>query len=106
MSKVDKWTGLPSELPDGQIMVHMSARMRRTYADIAFQELGGVERLVAWADKNDDNYGTFITRVWAPGQAKHTSAEVNLGENVEDLLRRLDGGESARVISPDDPEDS
>ncbi|MCU0891487.1 MAG: hypothetical protein MUE77_07020 [Sandarakinorhabdus sp.] len=29
----------------------------------AFEELGGVEKLVAWASRNDRNYGEFL-RLW------------------------------------------
>lgn len=93
------WSKLPQAMPGGDLMPHVSARMRRTIVDTVFQSSGGIERLQAWVEKNDDNYETFITKIWAPGQAKAMSAELQVSEGVEDLLAKLDAGENARIIN-------
>lgn len=99
MTKAVDWSQLPQAMPGGDLMPHMSARMRRTIVDTVFQASGGADRLLAWVEKNDENYETFVTKLWGPGQAKAVSAEVGLGGDVEELLAKLDAGEHARVIN-------
>ena len=59
----------------------------------AFDMIGGVDRLAAWAEKNP---GDFFTKVFPKVIAK--PVEHNVSEGVEDLLARLDAGENAKVI--------
>lgn len=96
------WSKLPIGMPNGDLMPHMSARMRRAEVDAAYQLIGGTPALVSWVERSEDNRGTFYTRIWAPGQAKASSVEVAADESVEALLDRLDAGEHAKVISPAD----
>lgn len=68
--------------------------------DAVFHGAGGFDRLLSWVEKSDDNYGEFITKVWAKGTIKPVSNELSLGDGVEALLARLDAGETAKDISP------
>lgn len=89
---------LPIALPGGHLVPHMSARRRSEVVDTVFEQVGGVEKMVAWVEKSDDNYGAFVTKVWAKGMLKNVSTEHHLGGGVEDLLDQLDRAEKATVI--------
>jgi hypothetical protein len=105
MSMQDKrvqWSALPVTMPDGQLMPHMSARARTAMVDAVFQGAGGFERMLAWVEKSDENYGEFLTKIWAKGAAKVSSTELNVSGGVEDLLAKLDAGEHARVVGESD----
>ena len=95
------WSHLPISSPDGTLIPHLSARYRTQMMDAVFVGSGGFDRMLAWVNKSDDNYGDFL-KMWARGQAKATSVEVGLGEGVESMLAHLDAGENARVVSGDD----
>ncbi len=82
------------------MLPHLSARMRTSTVDAVFQMIGGAERLADWANK-PENYGDFVTKVWAKGMAKPVSVELTDSESLEGLLAKLDAGENAKVISPD-----
>lgn len=88
------------------MLPHLSARMRTATVDTVFQMIGGPERLADWANK-PENYGDFVTKVWAKGMAKPIAVELTDSESLEGLLAKLDAGENAKVISPDakDPAD-
>lgn len=90
---------LPIALPGGHLMPHMSARRRSEVVDMVFEQIGGVERMVAWAEK-PDNTGDFYTKVWAKGLPKNISTEHNLGGGVEELLDQLDRAEKAIDVTP------
>lgn len=95
------WSGLPVAMPGGTLLPHMSARHRTQVFDTAFEMLGGVDRLVAWAEASDENYGDFL-KLFARGQAKATTTELTAGSvSVEELLAQLDAGASAKVIGED-----
>ena len=98
------WSALPVAMPDGQLLPHLSARLRTQTIDALFVGSGGFERALAWIEQSDDNYKEFF-KIWAKGAAKSTSVELNAGQGVEDLLARLDAGDHAKVISPYDPND-
>lgn len=72
--------------------------MRTHTIDTVFEMIGGTERLAHWAGKNDDNYGEYVTKVWAKGAAKAVVQEHSLGEGVEDLLAQLARAENAQTI--------
>lgn len=94
------WDNLPVALPNGSMLPHLSARMRTATVDTVFQMVGGTERLADWAGK-PENYGDFVTKVWAKGMAKPVSVELQDSESLEGLLAQLDAGEHAKVVSPD-----
>lgn len=83
-------------------MPHLSARMRSEVVDNVFLLAGGQEKLLAFVEKNDENYQFFLQHCWAKGLPRVSNAEVTVAaESVEDLVARLDAGEHARVVSPD-----
>lgn len=95
-----KWQ-VPSTMPGGELMPHMSGRFRQTAMDVVFYNTGGIERLSAWANTNDENYHNFI-KLWAKGAIRATQIEnIAPPTAVEDLLARLDAGEHAKVVSGD-----
>lgn len=67
--------------------------MRTNMIDALFVGAGGFTRALAWIEKSDDNYGEFLTKVWAKGAAKATSVEHGLSDGVESLLQKLDDQE-------------
>lgn len=99
MSKAITWNHLPVSLPEGGLLPHVSARLRRQTIDAVFEMTGGTDRLAAWAQANDDNYRTFVKDMWAPGQAKSANVEVGASKSVEDLLEKLDRAERATLIN-------
>lgn len=97
MAKI-AWSHLPVSLPEGVLSPHQSAKLRTEIIDATFDRIGGAERLAAWAGKNEANFETFVTKIWSKGAAKPQQVEHGLSGSVEDLLKRLDAGEHARVI--------
>lgn len=77
-------------LPSGALLPHMSARRRNEVVDTVFEMVGGVERMAHEVNRNPETYMDFITKVWAKGLPRVSSAEHTLGGGVEDLLDRLD----------------
>lgn len=92
-----KVPALPTSLPGGELMPHMSAKLRTSVVDAVFEATGGFERMADWANK-PDNYGEFITKVWAKGVAKPVSHELTMSDGVESLLDKLDQEERAKTI--------
>jgi hypothetical protein len=90
-----KVPSLPTSLPGGELMPHLSARMRTNIVDAVYEGIGGFERFSDWADKNPDE---FYTKIWAKGVAKAVSHEVGLGDGVEALLDKLDQEERMKTI--------
>lgn len=66
-------------------------------------DAGGRDRLLAWANKSDDNFYELTKLVvkMAPRQLG-AEAEAQAAGAIEDALARIDAGEHARVVSPDD----
>jgi len=96
---MSKWE-LPTQLPGGDLLPFMSGRHRATMIDALFHHTGGFERAAAWIEKNDDNYGEFLIKIWAKGATRPTAVEsLTPTASVEDLLARLDAGEHAKVVS-------
>lgn len=100
MSEPIDWKHLPVALPGGGLLPHISGRLRTATVDAVFQMTGGVERLADWANK-PENYGEFVTKVWAKGMSKPISVETTSDDSLEGLLAALDQGEHAKVVSPD-----
>ena len=104
MAKV-KWGDLPTSLPGGALMPHMSARRRQEVVDAVFYESGDFQRLVAFTNASDENYQFFLQHLWGKGLPKVSSAEVNVSsEGIEDLISKLDAGENAKLIEHDPDE--
>lgn len=82
---------------DGAVIAH-AGRYARECVLLAFEMIGGVERMADWASKNP---GEFFTKVFPKVITKEV--EVTASEGIEDLLLRLDGGEriAARELATD-----
>lgn len=89
---------VPSTLPGGDLMPHMSARLRTATIDALFEASGGFERARAWIDKSDENFGEFFLKVWAKGAARTTNVEHNVGDSVDALIKQLDKAERDNMI--------
>lgn len=90
------WKHLPTALPNGDLMPHMSARMRTNMIDALFVAAGGFDRALAWIEKDDDKFGDFFIKVWARGAARTNNVEMALtGGGIESLLDKLDAAERA-----------
>lgn len=76
---------------DGAVIAH-AGRYARECVLVAFEMIGGVERMADWADKNPDQ---FFTKLFP--KVINREVEVNASEGIEDLLLRLD---SAARIQP------
>lgn len=72
---------------DGAVIPH-AGRYAREAVLLAFEMIGGVERMADWAAKNP---GEFYTKLYT----KVITREVEIGtsEGIEDLLLRLDRAE-------------
>ncbi len=79
---------------DGAVLAH-AGRYARECVLIAFEMIGGVERMADWADKNPE---AFFTKVFPKVITKEV--EVTASEGIEDLLLRLDGGERTTAREP------
>jgi hypothetical protein len=78
---------------DGAVMPH-AGRYARECVLVAFEMIGGVERMADWADKNPTE---FYTKLFPKVVTKEV--ELNASEGIEDLLLRLDG--AARKSAPE-----
>src|ERR1700687_2870159 len=93
MSKVE----LPTSLPGGMMLPHMSARRRHEVCDVVFEMLGGTERLHHEANRDRDAYWEFM-KLWSKGLPRAVATEHSVGEGVEALLDKLDAAENAKTI--------
>lgn len=92
-----KWSHLPIAMPGGGLLPHMSARLRTEIIDAVFEGVGGPEKLRAWVEASDENYGKFI-EMWARGAVKSTNVELTASEGIENLLEKLDRADNAKLI--------
>jgi hypothetical protein len=72
---------------DGAVIAH-AGRYSRECVLLAFEMIGGVERMADWADRNPTE---FYTKIFTKTITKEV--EINASEGIEDLLLRLDGGQ-------------
>lgn len=82
----------PANLPaygdaDGAVIPH-AGRYARESVLLAFEMIGGVERMADWATKNP---GDFYTKIYTKVITREV--EVSASEGIEDLLLRLDRAE-------------
>lgn len=73
------------------MVIAHAGRYARECVLIAFEMIGGVERLADWADKNPSE---FYTKIFTKTITKEV--EVSASEGIEDLLLRLDSAERHR----------
>ena len=72
---------------DGAVIAH-AGRYARECVLVAFEMIGGTDRLAQWADKNPTE---FFTRLFPKVITKET--EITASKGIEDLLALLDRGE-------------
>lgn len=98
---------LPSSAPlrprafgaaDGAVIPH-AGRYARESVLLAFEMIGGVERMADWATKNP---GEFYTKLFTKVVTREV--EVSASESIEDLLLRLDRSERETLTA--DAEDT
>jgi hypothetical protein len=89
------WSKFPTTLPGGELIPHLSARMRTSVIDALFTGAGGYDRALSWIEASDENYGEFF-KIWSRGAARATNVEVGVSEGVENLLERLDAEDKLR----------
>jgi hypothetical protein len=85
---------LPFGDADGAVIQH-AGRYARECVLVAFEMIGGVERMADWADKNP---GEFYTKLYAKTITRDT--ELHTSEGVEDLLAKLKAERSATGAGP------
>lgn len=96
MARVN-WSHLPISMPNGNLLPHLSARMRTETIDAVFHDIGGAQAMSDWARDNK----TEFYQMWGRGAVRSTNVELSSDGSLESLLDRLDAGENAKVISPD-----
>jgi hypothetical protein len=75
---------LPYGDADGAVIPH-AGRYARECVLVAFEMIGGVDRMAAWADANP---GEFFTKLYPKVITKEV--ELHASEGIESLLSRLD----------------
>lgn len=95
-----KWSHLPTALPGGGLLPHMSARLRTEIIDAVFEGVGGAEKMRAWVEASDANYAEFI-KLWARGAVRSSNVELTASEGLENMLEKLDRAENAKLIDGD-----
>lgn len=78
----------PSVASDGALLAH-SGKYARNAVMLAFEMIGGTERLAEWAN---DNPGEFYTKLFSKTITRETDHNVNVG--IEDALEHLDALEA------------
>lgn len=96
MAKV-KWSHLPVAMPGGSLLPHMSARLRTETIDAVFHNVGGAERMTAWAEESNDNLTKFY-EMWSRGAVRSTNVEHSAGEGFEAMLEKLERADNAKLI--------
>lgn len=88
---------------DGAVIPH-AGRYARESVLLAFEMIGGVERMADWATKNP---GEFYTKLFTKVVTREV--EVSASEGIEDLLLRLDRAEREHGplvgVDPDAPDE-
>jgi hypothetical protein len=79
-------------MPGGEMLPHMSARMRTQTIDALFVGSGGFDRALAWIESSDEAYTEFF-KIWAKGAVRPTAVEHSMGAGVEEALKKLDEAE-------------
>jgi hypothetical protein len=77
---------------DGAVISH-AGRYARECVLVAFEMIGGVERMADWANRNP---GEFYTKLFTKTITREM--EVSGGAGIEDLLSKLDQGAHPQPI--------
>jgi len=87
---------LPYGDAEGRVIPH-AGRYARECVLVAFEMIGGVERMASWAN---DNPGEFYTRLYSKVITKEV--DVNASQGVEDMLAKLDklSNQHSRPVFP------
>jgi hypothetical protein len=88
---------LPTALPSGSLIPHLSARRRHEVCDIVFEMLGGVEKLHYEAGRDREAYWEFM-RLWSKGLPRAVATEHSATEGVENLLAQLEQRKKDRMV--------
>lgn len=90
----------PVSMPGGDIMPYMSAKRRMAIMDAVFENTGGQTRMEEWVEASDENRKIFYGW-WVKGAARPVDAAegADRAARIEELLARLDAGESAVVAN-------
>lgn len=87
----------PTVLPTGDLMPHMSARMRHQVCDTVFEMLGGAHRLFDEANRDRDSYWEFM-KLWSKGLPRIGGQENVSRDSVESILEELNAERDAKTI--------
>lgn len=79
---------------DGAVIAH-AGRYSREMVLLAFEMIGGVERMADWADRNP---GEFYTKLFPKVITREV--EVHAGQGIEELLAKLDGSSQTPLQQP------
>lgn len=90
LSPIPRNRVMPYGDADGAVILH-AGRYARECVLVAFEMIGGVERMASWATANP---GEFYTKLYTKVITREV--EVSASEGVEDLLLRLDKAERAQ----------
>lgn len=100
MSDTKDLAQFPAAVPGGELIPYLSPKQRGALMDFVYRETGGAQGMVDWIKRDDAHRGQFY-KMWSKGAARpssDTEAEKKDGR-IEQLLARLDAGESATVIN-------
>jgi hypothetical protein len=86
---------LPYGDADGAVIPH-AGRYARECVLIAFEMIGGVDRMASWANENPSE---FFTKLYPKVITREV--ELNASRGMEDLLAELDARERSRTPAED-----
>lgn len=83
--------------PDDGALIQNAGRYARESVLIAFEQIGGVDRMAAWADENP---GEFFTKLFPKTITKEV--EHGASQSLEDMIESLDSnpGDDAIDVTP------
>lgn len=94
----DEIKNFPAAGPGGEIVPYLKPVQRAALLDWVFREIGGAQQMATWAKKSDENLRDFY-RMWAKGAARPMSEDDPNKGRIEDMLARLDAGDTAVVVN-------
>lgn len=104
MSKPVTWGHLGASVPSLSLLPHVSGRLKQNVVDAVFEAVGGTDKLVAFVEKDDENYKFFLQHLWSKNLPRVSHNEHTLDESsVEAMLAKIDAGEHAPVVNASPP---
>jgi|GEM_PF-4138134 len=82
-------------LPGGELLEHMTLRRRRELIDLAFEQMGGLPRLVDAFNKSDETAREFFIKLWGKGIPRPVAVDPGAGGGMEDMIKRLEDADRA-----------